>query len=195
MAVDPNATARWLLRSAIVLRDGPHRGAVAGWLDAHGAPAFAYPEITGYYLSWLASLPDDTGTPGEVLSAGRAAAGWALRLASGAVPLQTRFHLDATAADWRNDALFTFDLAMLARGLADFGRMSGETPASLPVLLERLSTACAPGLPLPVCFDRRNALPSRWSTREGPFQLKTAAAILFGVEHAPQDLQAAAWST
>src|SRR6266446_5666404 len=48
------AIADWLLHSNVRIRSGRHAGAIAGWLNEHGEPEFAYPEITGYYLSWLA---------------------------------------------------------------------------------------------------------------------------------------------
>jgi hypothetical protein len=60
--------SQWLRTSDIVFRAGPHKGAVAGWLSEDGDPSFAYPEITGYYLSWLASSAHVEG-PSDVLSA------------------------------------------------------------------------------------------------------------------------------
>ena len=49
----PNRIATWLLSSGIQFQTGPESGAVAGWLEANGKPSFAYPEITGYYLTCL----------------------------------------------------------------------------------------------------------------------------------------------
>jgi hypothetical protein len=40
---------KWLLTSGIQLRSG----GVAGWLNKAGMAEFVYPEITGYYLTWL----------------------------------------------------------------------------------------------------------------------------------------------
>ena len=46
--------AEWLLGHRVQLSEGPHRGAVVGAFDEKGRPRYAYAEITGYYLRWLA---------------------------------------------------------------------------------------------------------------------------------------------
>jgi hypothetical protein len=99
--------------------------------------------------------------------------------------------------DWRNDAVFTFDLSMAARGISDWRRLimpAGE-PTPLQWILSLLSDACTAGHSLPVCINARGELPPRWSTQPGPYQLKTAAALLFSVETLPGSLRDAAWNT
>ena len=51
---EQEAIAEWLLRGPAQLTSGPHAGAVAGLIEAGQRPGYAYPEITGYYLQWLA---------------------------------------------------------------------------------------------------------------------------------------------
>src|SRR5438093_555477 len=108
----------WLLDSCIQIPDGPQRGGVAGWLDWLGKPAFVYPEITGYYLTWLAFLkiasPDQLD---RIRSRAGAALGWlASWLESDRLP-PTRIYLLPETEDWRNRVTFSFDLAMLWRGV------------------------------------------------------------------------------
>ena len=189
--------SKWLLTSNIVIREGPYKGAVAGWLNADGSPSFPYPEITGYYLSWLASLAGAGGTSGDIRLAGSEAIDWLRRIANGQLPLLTRYHQNPQEEDWRNRAVFTFDLAMAARGISDWRRIAAGDAGQEPLryLLDLLSDACKAGEALPVYIKADRELPSRWSTQTGPYQLKLAAALLFSVEAAPARLRDAAWNT
>jgi hypothetical protein len=177
--------AAWLLEGPAQLRDGPHAGAVAG-VVASGSPAYVYPEITGYYLQWLAHRAW-CGDDARVLRArAQAAQAWLHRWAADERPL-ARVHLEPRE-DWRNAALFTFDVAMVLRGLAgaaDAGLLSVH-----PRLVVRLDAllcgligddgaldACHPHHP-------RASLPARWSTARGAFLAKAAAGVL-GASHLP----------
>jgi hypothetical protein len=64
---------RWLLGGPAQVREGLHAGAVAGCLQRHGAAAYVYPEITGYYLHWLAWRASHWGTTPEIERAAQAA--------------------------------------------------------------------------------------------------------------------------
>jgi hypothetical protein len=189
--------SNWLLTSMIVIPEGPHHGAVAGWLDVDGSPGFAYPEITGYYLSWLSSLSRSGNICGDIRRAGANAIDWFGRIAQGELPLLTRYHSNPENDDWRNRAVFTFDLAMAARGISDSREIvSGGTGAqTLQWLQNLLSEACKAREALPVYIQARCELPTRWSTRPGPYQLKPAAAVLFCVDGAPRALRDTAWNT
>lgn len=106
-----NGLRRWIA-------SGPCRsdsGAYYAWIDGEtSTPAFEYPEITGYALTYLAALPDMTVKEAE---AGRCAADWLLaRL--GTADLSAR-------AGWDGQAIYNFDLAMIATGLMTFGRRHG----------------------------------------------------------------------
>jgi hypothetical protein len=189
--------ANWLLTSNIVIRDGPHKGAVAGWLTERGEPSFAYPEITGYYLSWLASSAEVEGLS-DVLSVSAAEAiNWFTRIATGDLPLLTRYYESSQKHDWRNQAVFTFDLSMAARGISDSRRLTTPEAGLVPLqwMLNLLSDACMTGHALPVHINGNGDLPSRWSTQPGPYQLKTAATLLFSPETLPSSLHDAAWNT
>lgn len=163
---------RWLATAPVQAPEGPAEGGIAGRLEASGKPSFHYGEITGYWLSWASRHAPD---PARL----RAAAGFLARQWAGDRPAPTRLGADG---DWRNAALFSFDLAMMVRGLADAAPIAGEGPcrraaARLVPWLERLIDArtgrLAAMLPLGA-----GHLPDRWSTRPGPFQAKTAAALL-----------------
>ena len=136
---------RWLLTSSIQISDGPQRGGIAGWLDAHGEPEFVYLEITGYYLTsmaWLIAGGARGGESGELArERGQRAAEWlAGSVSAGRLPPTRLYLARAPVRDWRNDAVFSFDLAMAARGLATFDGASGRgavRPAQTPAALLR----------------------------------------------------------
>ena len=150
-------------------------GDVIGAFDAEGRPAYCYPEIAGYTLSWLARL------------GGRAAMDRSRRI----VDRLTSFHGPpltrygdgpGLSDDWRNQATFLFDLAMIARGLADCaGRLLNvrERAATVPI-----NAWIAPFFANPaddaVTAVRQldGEVPRRWSTTPGPYQLKVFAALL-----------------
>jgi hypothetical protein len=183
-------TAAWLLDGPAQIGAGHHAGAVAGSIDGDGRATYGYPEITGYYLQWLAwrSCRDD----GMLAAAPRAAAaqrwlaGW---LAIGE-PLPMRLHLAGDVDDWRNRAVFCFDVAMVLRGLAAAANTGLIDPD--PAVVAGLSNALVPMIADDGMFnafapsDAVARLPARWSTRRGAFLAKagagvTAAAALPGI--------------
>lgn len=86
-------------------------GAFYAWRDAESAtPAFEYPEITGYVLTYLAGLLDPTDTEVDI---GRRAGRWLVSwLADGE---------RAAHSTWDHGTVYNFDLAMIAAGLLSFG--------------------------------------------------------------------------
>ena len=176
---------RWLTDSSIQRSDG----AVGGWLDEDGVAPYVYPEITGYYLQWLAWRASEGET--DIAFAARAAAAqrW-LRvwLAAGGPPV-TRVFADATQRDWRNQVVFTFDLTMVLRGLASARRYGVLAPDAEIVdevcrLLESL--IASDGELDAVRVHRPSAdFPRRWSTTRGPFLAKAAAGVLYAADTLP----------
>ena len=71
---------RWLLSGAVQCGSGAQAGGIYGAFDADGGARYVYPEITGYYLHWLADngSPHDSDHPAVVRRA-QAAADWATR--------------------------------------------------------------------------------------------------------------------
>jgi hypothetical protein len=97
---------RWLVRRA-----RSTSGAVHAWVDAAtGMPAFEYPEITGYALTFWAAQSIATE---DELEAGRQAADWLCGLVESG-----RMH---AREGWDGNAVYNFDLAMMANGLLAFG--------------------------------------------------------------------------
>lgn len=188
----------WLLNSQVQLTDGPHRGGVAGWLNEKGSPEFLYPELMGYYLTWLAFLSVVSHRNEKISSHARNALRWISdQFADGNIP-PTRLYLKSNREDWRNSVIFSFDMAMLSRGVAVAPCFDGEggredTLARILDCLGRfigsdgfiqpyLRVQSGPSLPLP----------NRWSVAMGPHQLKIAAAVFsLPPEVVPQDLAAA----
>ncbi len=168
----------WLLHGPAQLSDGRHCGGVAGGISA-GAPVYVYAEITGYFLHWLADLTHVESR--EIVSErARRAIDWTTRqFAAGRVP-PTRAYLDAAQTDWRNDAVFFFDLAMLLRGL------TAVTEAGIEALSRLLVDPLVAQLGQFVENDTLRAarslhadavLPQRWSTLGGPFLVKASSRV------------------
>lgn len=178
------AIQSWLLSPEVQLADGPHRGGVVGWFDENGSAVFVYPEITGYYLTWLAFLARAFGRTDEITRHANEALSWiAGQFTGGKVPLTRTYLTCSEADDWRNSGCFAFDLAMLARGVAAVRNLVDEDARIR--LLARLHDRL-----LPFCTERDSMQPfqphrsldsdaaARWSCNPGPYQAKVATAIL-----------------
>lgn len=193
--------AYWLLTSGVQLGPGPEGGGVSGWIDDQYRPVCIYPEITGYYLSFLASLlADDSGYDQLAQERARAALDWLAGYASRReLPPTRRYLITAGSEPWYNAASFSFDLGMVARGVA----------AILPFLPDRRSRAVLdfiltelaafedvedglrPYHRLPSAPDE-TPIPERWSTMPGMFQLKVASgSCLFPIGSCPPALERA----
>ena len=178
------AIQSWLFSPEVQFADEPHRGGIVGWFDEAGSAVFLYPEITGYYLTWLAFLAHAFGRTEEAARRADNALAWITRqFSQGRVPL-TRTYLTRTdVEDWRNGGLFVFDLAMLARGLAAVRDLvnEGERTRLLAHLIDRLLPFCTERAAfhafLPHSSFHSDAQP-RWSCIHGPYQAKVATAIL-----------------
>jgi hypothetical protein len=158
---------------------GPYTGGIAGWIEADGSPSFAYGEITGYWLTWISGI---AGERAAIAARARAAVDFLAAMWAHRTPPQTRFYLAAAAPDWRNRAVFSFDMAMMLRGLAHAAELVGNEPCAAVAerIVPWLSRCIAVDgtLATHLIVDRGGPLPRRWSTESGPFQAKTAAAVL-----------------
>lgn len=187
LADNEGTSATWLLATP-QLRDGPHAGAIAGVLDGTATASYVYPEIAGYHLRWLAFRAVRCGGGHDLAASAAATQRWLAHWCTLAGP-PTRIHLDGTREDWRNDALFCFDLAMVLRGV-------GSTTAADLVTPDMGLVQCLDSL-LARCIDADGAfdaivpladparLPSRWSTRRGAFLAKAAAGVLRAATQVP----------
>lgn len=177
----------WLLESAIQIVDGDQCGGIAGWLDQDGHPEFVYLEIAGYYLMTMTWLAEEAATSAEsaalAIERGRHTARWMREATAGGAMPPTRLHLTPDRVEWRNLAIFSFDLAMAARGAARFAMTADvrEADELVPDLLSAVRKVCADAVPLrshALREDRGATVPDRWSTRPGPHHVKAAAALL-----------------
>jgi hypothetical protein len=190
IATAPEAVVRiegWLLHSDVQIEEGSQRGGVAGWLNADGEPDYVYLEIAGYYLTamaWLASGAACSAENAETARVrARLAADWIGDLLARDAAPPTRLYLSGQPADWRNDAVFSFDLAMAMRGLSFTRGLPGRRArrralTGLCTGLERISSGAEVMQSHEPVLGVSSALPQRWSTRPGPHHLKAAAAVL-----------------
>ncbi len=173
--------AAWLISVPVQPRRSAHEGAVAAWIDDRRRARYVYPEITGYYLQWLSWLAERQGVLPVHVERAASAHGWLAQWLDSRAP-PTRVYLDETISDWRNRATFTFDLAMVLRGIASAARARLIAPDRVLVdgVCERLIASIADDGELHACtrVHGDEPLPDRWSTRRGPFLAKAAAGIL-----------------
>ena len=162
------AIATWLLRGGVQLSHGDNAGAVAGWLSVDGRADYVYPEITGYYLQWLAWHAIRHGPTPDIASKANAAQRWLSTWAASSSP-GTRVYVGTHEDDWRNQAVFLLSaspwcfnwLAWATRGLIAPDVALIENIGSL---LRRL--IAADGM-FDACVSTSGAnldtLPQRWS--------------------------------
>jgi hypothetical protein len=163
-------------------------GGVAGLVGADGAVEYLYPEITGYFLQWLAASAT-RGNTAQLAQHARHAQDWLSGWVAVTPAPPTRVYLRAPRDDWRNHAIFCFDHAMVLRGLssaAQRGLLTPE-PALVAAVCAQLESLIAEDGLLDACrvHGDTNVLPHRWSTRRGGFLAKAAAGILNAEETLP----------
>lgn len=189
----------WLLYSSVQPQNGSHQGGIAGWLDAGNRPQFVYGEITGYYLSSLSFMAQQDDAVPQVITRMRSAIEWLrFQFKSCSAPA-TRYYLKSNGnknEDWRNRAIFSFDLAMILRGLFEVGAALGASEcANIAAQIHDLLSCLIDNDGFRSHIPRSNAMdvPITWSTQPGSYQVKTAAAILLA--KAPTKLRDAAHAT
>jgi hypothetical protein len=115
LALDPEAIAvtraglrAWVFSSAC---QSPS-GAFVAWCDlAESSRSYDYPEVSGYALTYLAG---QTSLSERERAAGYRAADWLTE--------RVRTGILAARDGWDNNAVYLFDLGMIASGLLSFGR-------------------------------------------------------------------------
>jgi hypothetical protein len=177
----------WLLSPQVQLREGVHAGAVAGAMDSSGRVRYVYPEITGYYLHWLAEAHVHA-TGDAPANAAWNAAEWSARQFEGGALAKTRSYLEGDATDWRNDAVFFFDFAMLLRGLcaaaeADLIELPHNVVQRLIGELDKFAGADGE-IRAARLVNVGASLPARWSTIGGPFEVKACSRVLLAARRA-----------
>lgn len=177
----------WLLDSGIQVASG----GVAGWIDNAGIAEFVYPEITGYYLTWLdfAQISGGLRRP-QILQNLTEARHWIVEAYSDGEPPPTRVYLNGNDPDWRNECAFSFDLTMVWRGLVSLADGEPRAQNALRRIIDEIRHMTR-GSDLAACRVLRNgkcSIPQRWSTEAGPYQTKIAAALLASPVRLPEDL-------
>ncbi|HEX2909173.1 MAG TPA: hypothetical protein VH186_00090 [Chloroflexia bacterium] len=175
----------WLLKSEIQLSHGPEAGGIAGWLTEQDLPEYVYMEITGYYLSSMAFIADKTEsstTRDLALDRANRALDWLYSYVSRQeLPPTRKYIAEPGGGDWRNTALFAFDIGMVVRGLCDIRPyLSGPKHYKImQYLLTRLSDYITQDYSLRplILSDPNHILPVKWSTTHGPYHLKVVSAV------------------
>ncbi|MDX2479512.1 MAG: hypothetical protein QNK24_04145 [Desulfuromusa sp.] len=157
-------------------------GAVAGVTSGDGV-VYWYGEIAGYYLAYLASLMVETSKKQRFAKHAARQVGLWIRECWTSEIATTRIYT-GKSADWRNDYIFAFDLAMILKGLASAracgvdawrGRQISEFIKS-EFIDERGSLRA-------VIARTSNQPPDTWSTGIDGHQLKSAAGLIAWGKH------------
>jgi len=191
---------QWLLSGDVQVRSGPEAGAVLGWFDPAAPRRFLYPEATGYYLTFLAYLAHRGFELDAIRIYAQQAADWLCRRYVGDELQPARVYVDGDArADWRSGYSFSFDLAMMWRGIAlsRAALLPSATASRALATIERHLVRFVPS-----SGELRASIPllpglghASWASRSGPFQTKCAAALLYSGAAAPEKLQSPARAT
>ena len=187
---------------SVQIGEGRDAGGILGWFDHQSTSRFVYAEAAGYYLSFLefvrrGSFPHAHAEMPLLSSRAGSTAQWISRRWL-AHPL-TRTYLDEQhTRDWRNSFAFSFDQAMMLRGVSVSAALVDEE-ALRPLASElcgRLSAFIGDGgLLLPCLAAGSHPIPQHWSTRQGPYQVKAAAAALSSGALLPAPLRASSRKT
>lgn len=190
----------WLLSGDVQVQSGPDSGGVFGWFEAAAPQRFLYPEAAGYYLTFLASLAHQGSGLDGIRTHAQEAADWLRRRCAGDELQPARVYVDGDAgADWRSRYSFSFDLAMMWRGIA-LSRAALLPPAfadrALATVERHLARFVSSSGELRASIPLAAGLPqASWASRSGPFQTKCAAALLYSGTAAPEKLQSPAQAT
>ncbi len=165
------------------IRGGDHDGGVLGWVSKNMEERFVYPEIMGYYLTGLAFVAEEDGRWADRCAerAGRAL-DWLRRRRGGW--LTRHYLMSSSNKDWRNCAVFSFDLGMLLGGIGHWvpSHEVGARAAEIQAVVLRELDLISPVRGLLGSHTLRaghdeQALPRRWSTVPGPHHVKVAANV------------------
>lgn len=152
-------------------------GAVAG-ITCGNDVSYWYGEIAGYYLCYLGTLTTDSvGHHGFAKRSAQWVARWLQQQWADEYAL-TRLYRSPTA-DWRNDFVFAFDLAMVLKGLAAAQPLATDIwrGHKLSALI-KAKLQDERGL-LRVFFAKtQTEPPTTWSTTVDGYQLKAAAGLI-----------------
>ena len=121
---------QWLVSDDVVLTEPPHvSGGIINYREADGMWDGVYPEICGYYLQFLAHASAGSPSAPHREIAARVIRWLDAEGGEGAPLTLYRRIEDLGAVDWRNRCLFSFDLAIILRGL---GMAEARWPGILP---------------------------------------------------------------
>lgn len=174
--------AAWLLSPAVARTTESGATGIVNWLEP-GTDDYDgfYPEIGGYYLSFLAQVAGHDAPEAACRALARGVLAWFDRSRSDGAPATIERRC-ARPGDWRNQCLFTFDLAMIVRGMmAVEDRWPGLVPAALLARYADAAEAIGEHGRLGSHRLRADAagafIPVKWSTQVDVHHVKAAAAL------------------
>ena len=158
-----------------------HTGGMMGWVDATTKKhEYLYGEITGYYLSLLAYIYSHGNDidKGLLTAEMRKQITWLLNELNADNGLITRKYYETTD-DWKNNAVFLFDVTMILRGINSVSNVCAidvapEALVQYKNLLERFKKEESLE---PFLLVKSGVMPVKWATRVDIHYLKIIAAL------------------
>ena len=121
--------AQWLLKSGVQVKStNPlHHQGFACWYDAETQTMpYAYSEITGYLVTMMCALFEETGDP-DFLSSASGAGNWLVRTTHEETGgFRCLYPLHSTQFDYKHNQIYTFDCGVILSGLVNLFRATGK---------------------------------------------------------------------
>lgn len=154
-----------------------HHGVIGTAKVENGLPEYVYGEITGYFLSFCSYVCRRNPVYKEHLTPIMAShIAWLTQLVKNG--FVTRCPINSKE-DWRNSAIFAFDIAMIIRGLQDSATIVDSSEA-LKLYLEKFTLFIDYNNKTlkPVINVGKESLPDKWSTRKDIHYTKIVANVI-----------------
>lgn len=171
-----------IVKKIFAMSEYTNNNGMIGWLkkeDCEGE--YIYGEITGYFLSFCSYIYKSTQNSVEkkkIINIINNNVAWLDKIIENG--LQTRYMFGGKK-DWRNNALFAFDVAMIIRGLNDVSKFTNSKITLEKYLKEFKVFLSKDKLIYAVISNSSQVLPDKWSTNFD-LHLMKVAANLYGVK-------------
>lgn len=177
----PYHTETWLLHKPVFFDKGLpiHNGGIVGGLSPSGEMGYVYPEIGGYYLSFLAEIVTRQNA-NSILATQRinSTLDWLDAVSVNRAMPMGRYPLPGAAEDWRAHTSFLFDIGIILRGLCAV-YYTGIANHRFSTLYARYASYLAHFTRTPEGLVAHKAttqnappVPNRWSTNVGGYLCK-----------------------
>lgn len=171
-----------ILKKIFEMSEYTNNNGIIGWIKREDYKGeYVYGEITGYFLSFCSYIYKNTKNSEKkrkIINIVKNNVAWLDKMVGNG--MQTRYMFEGKI-DWRNNALFAFDFAMIIRGLNDVSEFTDSKLTLDKYLNEFKKFLSKDKLIYAVISNSSQLLPNKWSTNFD-IHLMKVAANLYGVK-------------